>query len=394
MRNFLTTIALATLFHFTGQCQPISGFSETHAKLQQQAEKKFDALLKAENLQAWTKRLSAQPHHLGSPFGKESAEFIRDQFKAWGYDAEIETFQVLFPTPRIRILEMTAPKKYKARLAEAALREDATSGQKGQLPVYNCWSPDGDVSGEIVYVNFGLPDDYEHLERLGIDVKGKIVLARYGRSWRGIKPKVAQEHGAVGCIIYSDPGEDGYFQGDAYPEGPFKNEYGAQRGAVIDLPVAPGDPTTPGYASTADARRIERSDAINLLKIPVLPISYGDARPILEALTGPVAPPDWRGALPFTYHIGPGPARVHLKLEFDWNIVPCYNVIARLAGSDYPDQWVIRGNHHDAWVNGASDPVSGVVAMMEEARAISELVKTGWKPRRTIIFCAWDGEEP
>ncbi len=394
MRNFLITIALATLFHFNGQSQPISGFSETHAKLQQQTEKTFDGLLKAANLQAWTRKLSAQPHHLGSPFGKESAEFIRDQFKAWGYDAEIETFQVLFPTPRIRILEMTAPKKFKARLAEAALREDATSGQKGQLPIYNCWSPDGDVSGEIVYVNFGLPDDYEHLERLGIDVKGKIVLARYGRSWRGIKPKVAQEHGAVGCIIYSDPSEDGYFQGDPYPEGPFKNEYGAQRGAVIDLPVAPGDPTTPGYASTADATRIERSDAINLLKIPVLPISYSDARPILEALTGPVAPPEWRGALPFTYHIGPGPSRVRLKLEFDWNIVPCYNVIARLAGSDYPNQWVIRGNHHDAWVNGASDPVSGVVAMMEEARAISELVKTGWRPRRTIIFCAWDGEEP
>ncbi len=394
MRAPLLLIALVVLIHLNGQSQPISGFSETHAESQRQAEKKFDALLKAENLQAWTKKLSARPHHLGSPFGNESAEFIRDQFSAWGYDARIETFHVLFPTPKVRILEMTAPRKFKAGLKEPALNEDATSGQKGQLPVYNCWSPDGDVNGEIVYVNFGLPDDYEYLKRLGIDVKGKIVLARYGRSWRGIKPKVAQEHGAVGCIIYSDPEEDGYFQGDVYPKGPFKNQHGAQRGAVIDLPVAPGDPTTPGYASTADAARIDRSDAINLLKIPVLPISYSDAQPMLQALGGPVAPPDWRGALPFTYHVGPGPARVHLKLEFDWNIVPCYNVIARLTGSDYPDEWVIRGNHHDAWVNGASDPVSGVVAMMEEARAISELVKTGWKPRRTLVFCAWDGEEP
>jgi N-acetylated-alpha-linked acidic dipeptidase len=340
------------------------------------------------------KKLSSKPHHLGSPFGKESAEFIRDQFESWGYEAEIETFHVLFPTPRVRLLEMTAPDRFKARLEERSLKEDATSSQKDQLPIYNCWSADGDVTGELVYVNYGLPEDYEHLEQLGIDVRGKIVIARYGRSWRGIKPKVAEERGAVGCIIYSDPEEDGYFQGDVYPKGPFKNPSGAQRGAVIDLPVAPGDPTTPGYASTQDARRIDRHTATNLLKIPVIPISYSDAQPLLAALGGAVAPGHWRGALPITYHVGPGPARVHLKLLFDWNIVPCYNVIARMKGSVLPDQWVIRGNHHDAWVNGASDPVSGIVAMMEEARAISELVKGGWKPKRTLVYCAWDGEEP
>jgi N-acetylated-alpha-linked acidic dipeptidase len=371
-----------------------TGFSEANGNQQREVEKKFDSHLQAANLGRWLKYLSSKPHHVGSPFGKEAAEFIRDQFRSWGYQAEIETYHVTFPTPRIRVLEMTSPNKFKAKLAEPALKEDATSGQKGQLPTYNCYSPDGDVTGELVYVNYGLPDDYEHLRRLGIDVKGKIVIARYGNSWRGIKPKVAQENGAIGCIIYSDPIEDGYYQGDVYPKGAYKNQYGAQRGSVVDLPVAPGDPLTPGYPSTADAKRLERSESPTLLKIPVLPISYSDAQPLLAALGGPVAHPTWRGALPITYHVGPGPARVHLQLAFDWNTVPCYNVIAKLPGSEYPDQWVIRGNHHDAWVNGASDPVSGMVALMEEARAVSELVKSGWKPKRTIVYCAWDAEEP
>lgn len=395
MRPLPLLLALSVLtFVHTVYSQKLSGFSQVNAEAQLQLEKTFDSHLRSENQHIWMKKLASKPHHLGSEFGKETAEFLRDQFRSWGYETEIETYHVLFPTPRVRILEMTSPKKFRAKLAEPGLKEDATSGQKGQLPVYNCWSPDGDVTGELVFVNYGLPEDYEELERLGIDVKGKIAIAKYGKSWRGIKPKVAQEHGAVGCILYSDPQEDGYFQGDVYPEGPFKNEWGAQRGAVIDLPVAPGDPLTPGYGSTAEARRINRAEAINLLKIPVLPISYGDAQPLLTALRGPVAPEGWRGALPFTYHIGPGPARVHLKLEFDWNTVPCYNVIARLKGSEFPDQWVIRGNHHDAWVNGASDPVSGVVAMLEEARVIGELAKAGQRPRRTIIYCAWDGEEP
>lgn len=359
------------------------------------SEERFDGYLQAGNLDKWMKKFSARPHHLGSAFGKESAEFIRDQFRSWGYEAQIETFEVLFPTPRIRLLEMTAPQRFKPKLTEPVLSADSHSqGVKEQLPIYNCWSPDGDVTGELVFVNYGLPEDYEHLARIGIDVKGKIVIAKYGMSWRGIKPKVAQEHGAIGCILYSDPKEDGYFQGDVYPKGAYKNEKGAQRGAVIDLPVAPGDPLTPGYGATQDARRISRAESATLLRIPVLPISYGDALPLLKAMEGAVAPASWRGALPLTYHIGPGPARVHLKLAFDWNMVPCYNVIARLRGSAHPDQWVIRGNHHDAWVYGASDPVSGVVAMMEEARAIGELVKTGWKPNRTIVYCAWDGEEP
>ncbi len=357
-------------------------------------EARFDALLRADNLRDWMKRLAARPHHLGSPYDKENAEFIAAQFKAWGYETTIETFDVLFPTPKVRLLEMTAPAAFKAALEEPALKEDATSGQKEeQLPVYNAYSIDGDVTGELVYVNFGVPKDYEELERRGIDVKGKIVIARYYGSWRGIKPKVAAEHGAIGCLIYSDPHEDGYFQGDVYPRGAWRSARGAQRGSVMDMPLHPGDPLTPGFGSTRDAKRLALKDAPTLTKIPVLPISYDDAFPLLQAIGGPVAPEAWRGSLPTTYHIGPGPAKVRLKLEFDWKLVPTYNVIARLAGSERPDQWILRGNHHDAWVNGAEDPVSGMVAVMEEARAIGELAKGGWRPKRTIVYCAWDGEE-
>lgn len=358
-------------------------------------EETFDSFLRPSNLDQWMKQLSARPHHVGSAYGKQNAEFMRDLFKSWGYEASIETYQVLFPTPVIRVLEMTGPTAYKARLEEPALKEDRTSNQKSeQLPVYNAWSADGDVTAELVFVNYGIPDDYEQLERMGIDVKGKIVIAKYGRSWRGIKPKVAQEHGAIGCIIYSDPREDGFFQGDVYPKGAFKNQFGAQRGSVEDMPVYPGDPLTPGIGATADAKRINRSEAANLLKIPVIPISYSDAQPLLAALQGPVAPESWRGALPITYHVGPGPAKVHLKLTFNWKLTDCHNVIAKLKGSELPDEWVVRGNHHDAWVNGANDPISGMVALLEEARAISELVKTGWKPKRTLVYCAWDAEEP
>lgn len=373
----------------------LSGFSKTAADNQLSTEKKFDEQLKTSNVDLFIKEMSARPHHVGSPGGKAVANYIYNKFKSWGYQTEIETFYVLFPTPKVRLLEMIGPKKFTALLKEPALKEDATSGQVNeQLPVYNCWSADGDVTGDLVFVNYGVPADYETLERLGIDVKGKIVIAKYGKSWRGIKPKLAQEHGAIGCIIYSDPKDDGYYQGDVYPKGPFRNENGAQRGSVEDMPVYPGDPLTPNIGATKGAIRLERKDAANLLKIPVIPVSYADAIPLLESLEGTVAPADWRGALPFTYHIGPGKTKVHLKLEFDWQIRPAYDVIAKLPGSDFPDQWVIRGNHHDAWVNGANDPLSGQAAMMEEARAIGELAKTGWKPKRTMVYCAWDAEEP
>ena len=392
---FLLTAVAASALIASAQTKSLMGFSESSSKQQTGAEQKFDSYLSAANVDQYLKDMSARPHHVGSPGGKAVAEYILNHFKSWGYDAEIETFYVLFPTPKERLLEMTEPTKYKALLSEPALKEDPTSGQTAeQLPIYNAWSADGDVAGELVFVNYGVPADYDVLDRLGISVKGKIVIAKYGRSWRGIKPKVAQEHGAIGCIIYSDPKEDGYYQGDVYPKGAFKNEYGAQRGSVMDMPIYPGDPLTPGIGATKDAKRLERSEATNLLKIPVLPISYHDAEPLLKSLEGPVAPEDWRGALPFTYHIGPGKSKVHLKLSFNWDIKPIYDVIAKIKGSELPDEWVMRGNHQDGWVNGAGDPLSGQAAMLEEARAISELMKTGWKPKRTLVFGAWDGEEP
>jgi N-acetylated-alpha-linked acidic dipeptidase len=371
------------------------GFTAAGSEKQRALEAQFDGSLSGENLKTWQKRLSARPHHVGSPYDKDNAEFIAGLFKSWGYDTTIESFDVLFPTPTVRVLEMVGPEKVIARLAEPTLREDATSGQtREQLPVYNAYSIDGDVTGDLVYVNYGIPRDYEILAEHGIDVKGKIVLARYGGSWRGIKPKVAAEHGAIGCLIYSDPRDDGYFQGDTYPKGPFRNEYGAQRGSVADMPVFPGDPLTPGIGATKDAKRLPREQAPTLTKIPVMPISYGDALPLLKAMTGPVAPLAWRGALPVTYHLGPGATKVHLKLAFDWSLKPLYDVIARMPGSERPDEWIIRGNHHDAWVNGADDPLSGMVVVLEEARALAQLAKSGWKPKRTVIYTAWDGEEP
>jgi N-acetylated-alpha-linked acidic dipeptidase len=375
--------------------RPLLGFDRASTAAERALETRFDATLSPNDLRVWMKRLSARPHHLGSPYGKENAEFIAAQFRAWGFDTQIEEFSVLFPTPKTRVVELVSPVKFTAALTEPALAEDATSNQASeQLPVYNAYSVDGDVTAPLVYVNYGVPRDYDELAERGIDVKGKIVIARYGGSWRGIKPKVAAEHGAVGCLIYSDPRNDGYYQGDVYPKGPWRNETGAQRGSVADMPLFPGDPLTPGVGATADAKRLEVKNAPTLTKIPVLPISYSDALPLLRAIAGPLAPDAWRGALPLTYHIGPGPATVHLKVEFNWDRAIARDVIAKLRGAERPDEWVIRGNHHDAWVNGASDPLSGQVAMMEEARGLGELVKTGWKPKRTIVYCAWDGEEP
>ncbi|GGB11091.1 transferrin receptor-like dimerization domain-containing protein [Puia dinghuensis] len=394
-KHLLTGSLILVSFLSRSQTHSLAGFSDAEAGQQLQLEKTFDGYLSAANVDSGIRIMSARPHHVGSPGDKAVVNYIYNQFKSWGYDVQLETFYVPFPTPTERLLEMTGPVHFKATLAEPPLKEDRTSGQTSeQLPTYNCWSPDGDVTGELVYVNYGIPEDYDRLARMGISVKGKIVIAKYGHSWRGIKPKVAQEHGAIGCIIYSDPKDDGYYEGDVYPKGAFKSEYGVQRGSVMDMPIYPGDPLTPGVGATKDAKRLDRKDALTLLKIPVLPISYHDAEPLLRALEGPVAPEDWRGALPMTYHVGPGKTLVHLKLAFNWEMKTITDVIAKIPGSVWPDEWVIRGNHHDAWVNGAGDPISGQSAMLEEARAVGELRKTGWKPKRTIVYCAWDGEEP
>jgi N-acetylated-alpha-linked acidic dipeptidase len=390
---FLTMLLAAT--PSSGDPRPLPGFGATAAARERQWEERFMAIPSPDSLRSYMNRLAGRPHHVGSPADKANAEWIRDQFAAWGWDATIETFDVLFPTPRERVVELVAPTKFRARLDEPAMPGDATSAQKSeQLPSYNAYSIDGDVTAPLVYVNYGVPADYERLERLGVSVKGAIVIARYGGSWRGIKPKVAAERGAIGCLIYSDPRDDGYFQGDAFPQGPMRPRDGVQRGSVADMPLYPGDPLTPGVGATKNAERLPRDRAATLTKIPVLPISYADAEPLLRALGGPVAPAAWRGALPLTHHVGPGPARVHLKVKSDWQLRPIYNVIARLRGSEAPDEWIVRGNHHDAWVNGAVDPVSGMVAELEEARALGELVKQGWRPRRTLVYAAWDGEEP
>jgi N-acetylated-alpha-linked acidic dipeptidase len=371
------------------------GFTSEAATRQSELEAEYDRRLTADNLRAWMERMTERPLYVGSPHNRANAEWVAEQFRSWGYEAEIAEYRVLFPLPRIREVEMVAPTRYRAELREPVLDEDATSGiEEDRLPTYNAYSADGDVTGELVYVNYGVPSDYEELERRGIDVRGKVVIARYGGSWRGIKPKVAHEHGAIATILYSDPRDDGYFRGDVYPNGPFRMEHGVQRGSVSDMPQYPGDPLTPGVGATADAERMSVEESPTIMKIPVLPISYGDALPLLEALGGPVAPESWRGALPITYHMGPGPAQVRVHLEFDWDLKPAYNVIATMEGSTYPDEWVMRGNHRDGWALGAADPISGHVAMMEEARVIGELARAGWRPKRTIKYGSWDAEEP
>ncbi len=379
----------------TREPSALLGFSTDRSTAERGLEQRLDGGLNPEDQRAWMKHLSARPHHLGSPYGKQNAEYIAELYRSFGFETRIEEFRVLFPTPKSRKLELLAPTRFVASLTEPAIPGDTTSGQTAEmLAPYNVYSIDGDVTAELVYVNRGIPADYEELKRRGIDVKGKIVIARYGGSWRGIKPKVAAEHGALACILYSDPAEDGYTQGDVYPKGGWRSDQAVQRGSVADAPLRSGDPLTPGIGATADAPRIALKDAATLTKIPVLPISYADALPLLRALGGPVAPESYRGALPITYHLGPGPAKVRLALAFNWDMATAYDVIATLRGAELPDQWVIRGNHHDAWVHGASDPLSGQVAMLAEAKAIGALVKGGWQPRRTIVYASWDGEEP
>jgi N-acetylated-alpha-linked acidic dipeptidase len=371
------------------------GFSAAGAAAQRTREAAFDAAIDPAEIGRWMEHLASRPRHVGAPWTKESAEWMRDQLASWGWQARLETFDVLFPTPLERSLEMTAPTYYRAKLEEPTLSDDATSGQRGeQLPTYNAYSADGDVEGELVYVNYGVPADYEELERRGIDVRGKIVIARYGGSWRGIKPKVAAERGAVGCVIYSDPSGDGYFHGDPYPDGGWRNRDGVQRGSVADMPLYAGDPLTPGVAALPGAERRSLQDAPTLTRIPVLPISSGDAEPLLRALGGPMAPESWRGALPLPYRLGAGPARVKLTLRFDWSLKTIYDVVATMPGAELPDEWIVRGNHHDAWVNGATDPVSGMAALLAEAQAIGRLAAAGWRPRRTLVYAGWDAEEP
>ncbi len=373
----------------------ILGFDTNSSEVQRKAESHLDASIDAKEMDEWLRHLSSVPHHAGSLASKENAEYIAQLLESWGYQVEIAEYQVLLPTPRTREVELVSPTRFTASLTEDSLAEDpSTSRRDTLLPPYNAFSVDGEVEAELVFVNYGIPADYELLERHGIDVTGKIAIAKYGKSWRGIKPKLAGEKGAIGTIIYSDPADDGYGAGDTYPKGPFKHESGVQRGSVMDMPTYPGDVLTPGRGATKKAKRLKREMVSTITKIPVLPISYRDALPLLDALEGEVVPPEWRGGLPITYHFGPGPARVRIKAEFNWNMITAYDVIARMEGSKYPEEWVIRGNHHDGWNHGAADPLSGLVVMLAEAKAVAKLAKAGQQPLRTMIYAAWDAEEP
>ena len=358
-------------------------------------DQRFDALIKPDDLRGWLQQMAAEPNQVGSAHDKANAEFELAQFKAWGWDAHIESFDVLYPTPVSESLELVGPTRFTATLQEPPVAGDASSARTvNALPAYVAYQGDGDVQAGLVYVNYGLPEDYETLARLGVDVRGRIVIARYGKGWRGLKPKLAQEHGAIGCLIYSDPGEDGYAVDKVYPDGPMRPPHGIQRGSVADMLLYPGDPSAAGAATLPGVKRLARADAPTILKIPVLPVSYADAQVFLAALGGPVAPGEWRGALPITYHVGPGDAEVHLAVKSDWRLRPIYDVIAVMKGSEYPDQWVVRGNHHDGWVFGASDPLSGQIALMAEAKAIGTLAHQGFRPKRTLVYTSWDAEEP
>ena len=317
-------VAAACLFAIAAYAvdagHPLRGYTPEDSATEVSWEQKFRQLPDRDHIRENMRRLSARPHHVGSPYDKDNAEWLLAQLKSFGLDAKIETFSALFPTPKSRKLELLGPTPFTAKLQEPALSVDPTSSQTSeQLPTYNAYSRDGDVTAPLVYVNYGRPEDYDVLDRMGVSVKGAIVIARYGASWRGIKPKVAAEHGAVGCLIYSDPREDGYCQGDTYPEGPMRPPDGAQRGSVMDMPVYPGDPQTPGVGAVEGVKLIPIDQVQTITKIPVLPISYADAHPFLKALGGETVPEAWRGALPLTYHVGPSSAKAHLAVSFNWD---------------------------------------------------------------------------
>jgi N-acetylated-alpha-linked acidic dipeptidase len=384
----IALFATAALLSAPGLAQP-SGSSQAF-------EQRFDSLISPAEQMGWLQQMSSAPNQVGSPHDKANADFELALFKQWGWDAHIERFDVLYPTPISTTVELVAPQHVTLGGQEPAVPEDPTSSNTaGALPPYVAYQGDGDVTAPVVYVNYGMPDDYDALAQRGIDVRGKIVLARYGAGWRGLKPKLAQEHGAVGCLIYSDPADDAYAQNEVYPKGGGRPPAGVQRGSVADMPVYPGDPLTPGIGATPGAKRLTRETAPTILKIPALPISYADATKIIASLEGPLVTGGQRGALGLAYHWGGTDAvRVHLAVKSDWSLKPVYDVIAMLRGSQYPDQWIIRGNHHDGWVFGASDPLTGQVALMDEAKALGTLYRSGWRPARTIVYASWDGEEP
>jgi N-acetylated-alpha-linked acidic dipeptidase len=395
--NFVCATASPRIHAQTKEAAPaLDGFTAGQSEIERQLEERFRAVPLATSAREHLRTLTREPHVAGTPEDYRTAVYVRDQLRKFGISAELREYQVLLPYPkRPTVLELVAPRRVRLNLQEAVLPQDPSSAHARIIPLFNGYSASGDVTAPLVYANYGLPDDYEALKKLKVDVKGKIVIARYGRSFRGVKAKVAEENGAVGLIIYSDPADDGYVQGDVYPNGPWRPETSAQRGSVLYLFQYPGDPLTPGKPAIAGTTRLRQDDpALNIPRIPVQPISYGDARRLLEPLRGAVRPAGFQGGLPFAYHVGgTEDVRVHLKTEMDFQIRTIWNVIGRIEGAEEPDRWVVLGNHRDAWTFGAVDPNSGTTAMLELARGFGELLKANWRPRRTIIFGSWDGEE-
>jgi N-acetylated-alpha-linked acidic dipeptidase len=373
----------------------LDGFTPAGSIEERRWEDEFRAVPTPASAREHLRRLTAEPHIAGSKEDYATAIYVRDQIRSYGIASELNEYEVLLPYPKQPgIVELTRPRLEKLAVKEPVIAEDPSSSNPKIVPLFNGYSPSGDVTAPLVYVNYGLPPDYEALKKLGVDVTGKIAIARYGNSFRGVKAQVAEQHGAVGLIIYSDPADDGYGQGDVYPKGPWRPAYSAQRGSVQFLSTAPGDPLTPGKPAKPGVPRLKMGEVKTLPRIPVQPISYGDAKRLLEPLRGPVRPKGFQGGLPFPYHVGGTEyVRVHLKTSMDYQVRKIWNVISRIDGDEEKDRWVIMGNHRDAWVFGAVDPNSGTTAMLETARAFGAMLKKGWKPRRTIVLASWDGEE-
>ncbi|HLM24119.1 MAG TPA: M28 family metallopeptidase [Pyrinomonadaceae bacterium] len=399
MKTILTIFLLATILLpwpvALSQNSTIDGFSADRAAAQRRWEEQFRAVPNPQSAREHLRRLTLEPHIAGTKEDYETAVYVRDQLRAFGLNAELKEYEVWLNYPNTpTVLELITTRRQKLSTREAVVPGDPSSSHPKITPLFNGFSPSGDVTGPIVYANYGLPDDYDDLKKAGVDVKGKIVIVRYGNSFRGVKAKVAEDHGAIGCIIYSDPADDGYMQGDVYPKGPWRPVASGQRGSVQFLFDYPGDPLTPGRPAIQGVPRLKPEEATDLTRIPVQPIAYDVAKTILAQLKGPVRPTGFQGGLPFPYHLGgTNEVKVRLKTDMDYKLRTIWNVVARIDGNEEKDRWVILGNHRDAWVFGAVDPNSGTSAMLEVGRGFGQLLKAGWKPRRTIILCSWDAEE-
>jgi N-acetylated-alpha-linked acidic dipeptidase len=374
---------------------PITGFRDVATE--RETEKKFMAVPDAKLAEEHLRILTQAPHIAGSPEDKATAEYVAKKFRAAGLDTEIVEYRVWLNYPAEIRVDLTAPPGVEMHGPQREHVEgDPYQDDPRVVTPYNGMSPSGDAEAEVVYANYGSPADFDKLKQMNVDVRGKIAIVRYGENFRGVKAFVAQERGAAGVIIYSDPKDDGYFRGDPYPKGPWRPATGVQRGSVGYMFQFPGDPTTPGVASRPDlpdSKRVSPAESEQLAKIPVTPLSYADASPILEHLGGPESPREWQGALPFTYHVGPGPAKVKMHLKQDYQFRTIWDVIGKIPGTSAPDEWVVAGNHRDAWVYGAVDPNSGTASMLEAVHGFGELLKSGWKPKRTIVIGSWDAEE-